>query len=570
MPKINKKYNTQHQRNINGSLRAVEGVYADAIADAVAISGAIGKISPDKPFSFTDYPFTRKRVDRLLEGFKNSLSAIVVNGVHTAWTLANNKNNELCRHVFGDNIGKLSKAQYRRYFKNNEDARDAFLARKEAGLGLSDRVWNYTTQFKREIELGLDIGIRNGLSAVEMTKELRAYLKYPDKLFRRVRDEHGMLHLSKNAKAFHPGRGVYRSSFKNARRLTATETNMAYRTADHLRWQQLDFVVGIKIELSATNHPIPDICDDLKGAYPKGFKFVGWHPHCRCHAVPILKTIDEFNADTERILEGEQPTQGSEKEVNDLPDNFKAWLKDNKDKMGQVEQLPYFIADNKKLLLGSKFGYTGDRLGRKGTAEARDAFENHIGLTNYSKEQQANFTDIERELSVKRGAPMTFDEADHGKANNQGDKDNCAVAVIAHELRLRGFDITALPYTGEGNSLAVSVNTLFPWITPKRKTPQFTAMLSGNADDIIAKLEKQTSPIGSRYHFGYDTKFGGGHIVTAERTKNGLVLYDPQRDDFINIKTLLSEMEAGSRLEVLRVDRLLLNPKLIKGLIEAI
>lgn len=108
--------------------------------------------------------------------------------------------------------------------------------------------------------------------------QLRLY-----KLFRRVRDEHGELQLSKRAAVFHPGRGVYRSSYKNARRLAATETNIAYMTADYERWQQLDFVVGIEIKLS-NNHtlngvPFTDICDDLKGRYPKDFKFTGWHPY---------------------------------------------------------------------------------------------------------------------------------------------------------------------------------------------------------------------------------------------------------------------------------------------------
>ena len=66
-----------------------------------------------------------------------------------------------------------------------------------------------------------------------MSRDVCGYLRNPDKLFRRVRDKHGNLRLSKAAKAYHPGRGVYRSSYRNALRLTATENNMAYRTADH-------------------------------------------------------------------------------------------------------------------------------------------------------------------------------------------------------------------------------------------------------------------------------------------------------------------------------------------------
>ena len=111
-------------------------------------------------------------------------------------------------------------------------------------MNLSERVWNLTEQFKEELEMGLDLGLRDGISAVEMSRTLRAYLRNPDALFRRVRDEHGVLHLSERAKAYHPGRGVYRSAYKNARRLTSTEVNITYRTADHLRMQELDFVVG--------------------------------------------------------------------------------------------------------------------------------------------------------------------------------------------------------------------------------------------------------------------------------------------------------------------------------------
>ena len=117
---------------------------------------------------------------------------------------------------------------------------NAFIKRVDNGLSLSDKVWKYTDRFKNEIELGIDCGLRDGLSAPEIARNLKMYLQYPDKLFRRVRTQHGILKLSKTAAAFHPGQGVYRSSYKNARRLAATETNIAYRTADFERWQDFD------------------------------------------------------------------------------------------------------------------------------------------------------------------------------------------------------------------------------------------------------------------------------------------------------------------------------------------
>ena len=235
----------------------------------------------------------------------------------------------------------MTQRQYRQYYSNNEEARQAFEQRKINGLSLSERVWNYADQFKNEMELGLDIGIRNGRSADALSRDLRSYLKEPNKLFRRVRNEYGQLVLSERAKNYNPGRGVYRSSYKNARRLAATETNTAYRTADHLRWEKMDFVVGIEIHLS-NNHtlngkPFHDICDELAGKYPKSFKFTGWHPHCRCFATTILKTPDEIKSG-----------KPSKNEVKELPSNFKEWFKNNKERIENANSLPYFIKDNFK------------------------------------------------------------------------------------------------------------------------------------------------------------------------------------------------------------------------------
>lgn len=352
MAKKRNKYDLQHKRNIKGYELQIDAIYREFIREAVAISGTAGQIKPDTAFSFDDFPITRKRIESLMAGLKSRMEMVVLNGIKAEWTLANNKNNELANRVFGNNIGKLTQEQYRRYYSTNDAARQAFQQRKVGGLNLSDRVWRYTEQFKEEIEMGLDIGIRSGRSADELSRDLRQYLKQPNKLFRRVRDEHGQLQLSKRAKAYHPGRGVYRSSYKNARRLAATETNIAYRTSDHLRWQQMDFVVGIEIHLS-NNHtlngkPFYDICDELAGKYPKDFKFTGWHPQCRCFATPILKTQEEFSQEAQRILNGEPVDGESVNRVRDVPQAFKDWITENRDRIEKAKSMPYFISDNQK------------------------------------------------------------------------------------------------------------------------------------------------------------------------------------------------------------------------------
>ena len=184
---------------------------------------------------------------------RTKLETIVINGIEAEWALANGKNDAMVEKVAA--AGLTAAADSADYFNNHEAALKAFKDRKTSGMNLSKRVWNLTQQYKTELEMGLDLGIRDGLSAQEMSRQMKQYLKYPDKLFRRVRDKHGVLQLSKAAAAFHPGRGVYRSSHKNALRMTGTETNMAYRTADHERIQDLDFVVGIRVVLSTNQSP---------------------------------------------------------------------------------------------------------------------------------------------------------------------------------------------------------------------------------------------------------------------------------------------------------------------------
>ena len=164
---------------------------------------------------------------------------------------------------------------------------------------------------------------------------------------------------------------------------------------------------------------------------------------------------------------------------------------------------------------------------------------------------------------------MTFDDADHGRANIMRDKDNCAACVMTHELRLRGFDITDLPY-GNPTSISLSNDTREIWLTAKGKMPQWTAEIGGSEREIIAKIEKATQGIGSRYHLGWDAKTGEGHIITIVRTKDRLILYDPQRDEFWSLADIIKEMKEGTKLQLLRVDRLLVRPELLNALAEAI
>jgi hypothetical protein len=310
-------------------------------------------VPDDYIFTFDDFPAVKKQIDALMATMAADVELTVTDGIRAEWGLSNAKNDALVDSVLGD------AASLARYHRTHEDALNAFLGRKQNSLGLSDRVWRYTDQFKNEIEMGLDLGIREGKDAASIARSIQQYLQYPDMLFRRVKDEHGVFQLSQRAALFHPGQGVYRSSYKNALRLAATETNIAYRTADHERWQDLDFIVGIEVHLSNNhtilNHkkervPLFDICDELQGRYPREFKFVGWHPNCRCIATQVFKTKAEMDADDERLKRGEEPLDPhqSENAVTDMPEGFTKWMEDNAERLESAKSMPYFIQDNFK------------------------------------------------------------------------------------------------------------------------------------------------------------------------------------------------------------------------------
>jgi len=299
------------------------------------------EFNPDKPFKFSEFKNLSPEATKILQGLYSSIYNEIKDGIKAEWENSNNANDSLVK-IFVKNID-----QYPQYFLRNEDARKMYTARiGRDGLNLSQRVWRNVSQFKQEIEMAFDVGLSDGRSAAELGRDIRKYLDDPDRLFRRVRDSRGNLQLSKNAKSYHPGQGVYRSSYKNTLRVTRTEINVAYRNADMLRWQQLDFIVGYEILRSSTNPYECPICSKLAGKYPKSFLFTGWHPQCRCYAVPIMMTQEEFIKAQKQTLKGEKPDIKSKNEVKDLPPQFKEYIDENKDRILNAESLSYFIRDN--------------------------------------------------------------------------------------------------------------------------------------------------------------------------------------------------------------------------------
>lgn len=366
----------------------VRRLYATATDELLKLSAMKASNGVSAAFSFSDSKRLSEQANAILRALYSGVYNEIKGGVIAEWGNANKSCDALITSIFGKKVKEDN--HYARYFARNKESVDVFFKRKSeyGGLNLSQRVWKYVGDFKTEMEMALSVAMGEGKSAATISREVRKYLQRPDMMFRRFRVKTGEQDIfdadgnvvgkepvygrvwkrkvvdavtgnvswqTVKLKDYSFGRGVYRSSYKNAMRLARTETNMAYRSADQERWRQLDFVIGYRVVLS-DNHPEPDICNDLsakrgekgsRGVYPKDFVFKGWHPQCRCYVVPILADEKEFDKIQEAIL-NDEPIPESKSAIREPNKYFQDWWKSNKSRVAEAQSLPYWVKDNPK------------------------------------------------------------------------------------------------------------------------------------------------------------------------------------------------------------------------------
>lgn len=355
--------------------------FATTVNEILALYKTMPELDEGEMYSFDGENLKKqKEVERLLRQLHAAATVAIERGIKLEWAAANADCDKLFTSCFGKAV--LSTPQFTADAARNNAAMQAFLARSDRGLNLSQRVWKSVEQLRDEMEVSMTVAIGEGESASSMSRKVRKYLNDPDLCFRRFRykageekifdDEGneigtkpvygkkwkkrvrkadgsvGWIDYDKDSyKDEWTGRGYYKSSAQNAMRVARTETNIAYRRADNERWQQLDFVLGQRIELSK-QHPKKDICDKLAGDYPKDFIFDGWHPQCFCFVTPILMDESEMKKATEAFARGETYTPRG-KVIRDYPEGFKSWVRDNAENIAAARERgtePYFIRNN--------------------------------------------------------------------------------------------------------------------------------------------------------------------------------------------------------------------------------
>ena len=369
MAKIDyKKLRNELYKRTERYAESVQALYDKALSD-ISKEFAYVDYDPNEPFSFEDVGKFDK-IDAIMRRLEDQIQQVVEKGIVTEFGVAYNGCNELIKQVIGDRLmDNVEKAFSPRVGSGN--AAKAFIRANRAGsITASQRVWNGAVL--GQMETAVQEALMEGMPAKRMAALLEDYLVNPDDCFRRFRIKTGenangktmygrqwkkrVIHKDgsttwKNAdpRNYPTGQGVYHSSYKNALRYARTTTNIAYRSAENERYQELPFVIAIDIHISNNPGHVRDICDDLQGRYPKDYPWIGWHPNCMCYKVPVLATKSEIDDMVDAILDGGDPNDVEvDGIVKELPDNFVRWAKTNKERIKEADErgtLPYFIRD---------------------------------------------------------------------------------------------------------------------------------------------------------------------------------------------------------------------------------
>jgi hypothetical protein len=359
---------------INSLQSGLKSVYGSAYSDVFKLTEIKNAIKNGENFTWKGNPYAEQKLDEQLKLLARQTENIIRNGITGSWKLGESDAKDAILEKFGKT--KYSDEVNKTLEQANKDHRaramnaHKFANQKQGGLTLSDRVWNLNGNVKKELEIIIQNRIAEGKSAKSIAADITKYLNEPNKLFRRKKVDiidkktgektGAKFVLSKAAREYKPGTGVYRSSYKNALRLVITEANRAYRRAEWESYQNNPLIIGYTIQLG-NNHttkdprtgeavPLTDICDDLQGDYPKSFLWEGWHPQCRCRMFPTRISDDDLKkrwiARRDNKLDEWKPSN----EITEPPKGLYDWIKENENRIAKANKLPYWMIENAKLL----------------------------------------------------------------------------------------------------------------------------------------------------------------------------------------------------------------------------
>ena len=186
---------------------------------------------------------------------------------------------------------------------------------------------------------------------------------------------------------------------------------------------------------------------------------------------------------------------------------------------------------------------------------------------------------------VKRGKPMSHEEADTGKPNpnyfsGKGYKINCQSCVVSYEARRRGYNVQTKANMNNPVAEKLSYNTNLAWLDADGNHPKIVRSGVKNSKQLL-KYMREVMNEGERYTLQvYWRDYNSGHIIHAYKENGEIVLYDPQipeafahtkgEDNILNYFKRLKYTRNGRDVSpnLLRVDNLRIDTDIADGIME--
>lgn len=155
--------------------------------------------------------------------------------------------------------------------------------------GLSERIWQYTKKFNKDIDYIIAEGIANKKSIYEIAKDLDIYVN------------------TKHSKPWDWSK-VYPNASKtvdyNAQRLARTAVSHAFQQSQKRSCQRNPFVTGIQW-LSSNSHRTCELCSSRNGVIYKVNDLPLDHPNGMCTTIPVLeKELDQIGDELRDWIDG--------------------------------------------------------------------------------------------------------------------------------------------------------------------------------------------------------------------------------------------------------------------------
>ncbi len=176
---------------------------------------------------------------------------------------------------------------------------------------------------------------------------------------------------------------------------------------------------------------------------------------------------------------------------------------------------------------------------REETRLQREGLQQSIAYEGVPKDwEQIKIKTSEVDMAAINPNYKHFVSVDAGK-EEYGYRYNCVNCVIAYEMRARGWDVTAQPYT----KCDLRKKAKSAWVNLQSKTIK-------EADGSTLLKELQNAE-GKRFFIGLNEETG--HAFVAEKRKNSIIFLDPQSNSEYN-EVALERIISGKTVEFWRMD----------------